>query len=102
MSINGLAGIGNEEFRKITVWLKGTPIAGYPESVWRHDAFGSVIKYSDYGNRSSEWGWEIDHYPVPVGLGGTDAYSNLRPLHWRNNASHGGLLSNALSSFGKS
>lgn len=79
---------------KFFVWTKGTVIPGFDANVWRYDAFGTVIRFSDYGNRSSQYGWEIDHI-VPVALGGTDALANLRPLHCSNNASLGGRLSGA-------
>jgi hypothetical protein len=97
-SVKGLGDL--DGLRKITVWMKGIPIPGWPDSEWRHDVSGSVMKYSEYGNRNSEYGWEFDHYPVPSGLGGLDAISNLRPLNWKNNASHGGMLGNALSNAG--
>jgi hypothetical protein len=78
--------------RKIEAWGKCLVPPGYDGSIWRWDAFGSVICWSDYGSRSAEYGWEIDHI-VAVSLGGSDHPSNLRALHWRNNASLGGALS---------
>lgn len=50
------------------------------------------MRYSAYGDRNSEWGWEEDHV-VPATLGGSDQPFNLRPLHWRNSARLGGRLS---------
>ncbi len=82
--------------RKIAAWRKATPIIGYDPAIWRRDAFGWLIRYSDYGIRNSKFGWEIDHMR-PTRLGGGDQLSNLRALHWRNNASLGGLLGGALS-----
>ena len=66
------------------VWNQGKMIPGYSYLVWRWDAFGRVIRYWDYGNRSSEWGWEIDHI-TPLSQGGTDDLNNLQPLHWMSN-----------------
>ncbi|MGO8802274.1 HNH endonuclease signature motif containing protein [Candidatus Binatus sp.] len=69
-------------FRKDAVWLKGAVIPGYDPTVWRRDSMGSVIRYSDYGDRESEYGWEQDH----IDPDGPDDLRNLQPLHWRNNA----------------
>ena len=55
-------------------------------------ANGRAIRFSDYGDRNSEFGWEFDHYPIPASLGGSDDIFNLRPLHCTTNASLGGLL----------
>ena len=86
-------GLFSDDRLNLAVWTKGTPIPGYPSNIWRRDAYGNIMKYSDFGNRASEFGWERDHV-VAVALGGTDTINNMRPLHWRANASLGGMLSN--------
>ena len=78
---------------KIAVWDKGTPIPGRDPTTWRRDAYGNIMKYSEFGNRKSEYGWERDHIAASA-LGGPDTVDNMRPLHWRANASLGGALSN--------
>jgi HNH endonuclease len=65
------------------VWSKGIVIGGNDALLWRKDEFGAWILRSHYGRRDSEYGWEIDHIK-PVSEGGTDALSNLRPMHWEN------------------
>jgi 5-methylcytosine-specific restriction endonuclease McrA len=72
----------------LQVWNKGRPIPGYDRDVWRHDTYGSVMRFQDYGNTDSEYGWEIDHI-YPVAQGGSDDLSNLQPLFWKNNRSKG-------------
>ena len=90
--INGLFDLSATDFRKLAVWNKGRVIAQHDPAIWRLDAHGNLIRYSDYGNRNSDHGWEIDHHPFPASLGGTDDLTNLRPLHCKANASHGGIL----------
>lgn len=46
------------------------------------------MQFSRYGDRESDYGWEIDHI-TSQHHNGTNALSNLRPLNWRNNASKG-------------
>lgn len=65
------------------VWGKGIIIRKNPE-IWREDQCGNLIKRGDYGNRTSNTGWEIDHIK-PKSNGGTDGLSNLRPLQWELN-----------------
>ena len=54
-----------EEELKSYVWIKGKIITGYDPAVWRRDDFGNNILFSAYGDRDSEYGWEIDHI-IPV------------------------------------
>ncbi len=52
----------------------------------KKDQCGAIMQWSKYGDRESNWGWEIDHI-TPVSEGGKDILSNLRALHWKNNVS---------------
>lgn len=63
------------------VWEKGTQVPKNDPSKWRKDQCGAWISRNQYGNRESEYGWEIDH----ISPGGSDDTSNLRPLQWQNN-----------------
>jgi len=73
---------------KSAVWWKGTAIPGYDPKIWMRDRFGSVIKWSEHGNRESKHGWEIDHIR-PLRKLGSDDLSNLQPLQWENNVRKG-------------
>ena len=69
-----------------SVWEKAQYVDPSNEQKgFRKDQCGAWIQRNAYGNRNSQWGWEVDHIK-PKANGGTDALSNLRPLHWRNNA----------------
>ena len=65
------------------VWDRATGVIGYDPKVWRKDQCGAWICRTEYGNRNSVYGWEIDHLR-PVAEGGSNKLLNLRPLHWEN------------------
>ncbi len=77
--------------QKLAVWQKGRQIPNYPDTQWRWDTCGQVMQWSQYGNRNSDTGWEIDHIN-PVANGGGDEIGNLQPLNWKNNAAKGDIL----------
>ena len=89
----GATSFDTDAFLKRTVWNKAQVIFGSDPAFWRLDDYGNEIYFDAYGDRSSPFGWEFDHFPVPKVLGGTDYLNNLRPLHWRANAGMGGSLS---------
>lgn len=76
---------------KLQVWSKGRVIEGFSADDWRRDICGHSMKFSEHGNRNSEYGWEIDHIN-PVANSGTDVIGNLQPLYWNHNAAKGDSL----------
>ena len=95
LNVFGVSVQPNSEQRKLDAWCACRVLPNYSPAIWRHDCNGRVIRFSDYGNRSSEYGGELDHV-VAGALGGSDHSSNIRALHWRDNASHGGMLAAVL------
>jgi hypothetical protein len=69
---------------KIFAWLCADKLANYDPGEVRVDRYGAIIIWSHYGNRQSQFGWELDH-KIPVSRGGTDSFFNLQVLHWKNN-----------------
>ena len=72
------------------VWEKAEkiPNPNLDASKWRKDYAGAWICHDSYGDRNSDYGWEIDHRK-PVAKGGTDDLNNLDPLQWDNNLTKG-------------
>lgn len=85
-----------EEAQKLRIWNKAIVVENYDSAKYRKDACGAWIRYSDYGDRTSPFGWEVDHIcPVSylesrgVSRDKIDDERNLRPFNWRNNSSKG-------------
>lgn len=79
-----MANFSDEMVQK--VWEKGIVDPNNDPDVWRKDQCKAWIGRNFYGDRDSEYGWEVDHI-TPESKGGDDSLSNLRPLQWENNAS---------------
>lgn len=83
------------------VWEKGSVVPNNDPKVWRKDQCAAWIARNKYGNRNSQYGWEIDHIK-PKSEGGGDELSNLRPLQWENNTSkESGRLTCPVTASGK-
>lgn len=92
-TLGGLAAalLGDDQLKR-SAWANVPVHPDYPKGDFKRDALGCWIRWSDYGQRT-EYGWQIDHYPIPQALGGRDTANNVRALHHRANATLGGLLS---------
>ena len=78
------------------IWEKGLTDDKYNPDFVRKDACGAWMIRGLYNNRTSPFGWEVDHiYPesklkdMNVPQQKIDDICNLRPLNWHNNVSKG-------------
>ncbi len=71
---------------KRAAWARTSPVAGQLNSwEFRKDCLGNLVRYNDYGKRTSPFGWELD-YIKPRQVGGDTKPENLQALHWKANA----------------
>ena len=59
---------------------------------FRKDCLGNLVRYADFGNRHSPFGWELDHIVSRANGGGTtlallyqqqDLYGANRRIQWK-------------------
>jgi hypothetical protein len=71
---------------KRACWAKTSPVSGQMNAwEFRKDCLGNLVRYNDFGNRHSPFGWELDQI-VSKALGGLTDPENLQALHWKANA----------------
>jgi len=74
---------------KRACWAKTSPVTGSANSwEFRKDCLGNLLRYADFGNRHSPFGWELE-YIVPARLGGSNSPENLQALQWKAAAARG-------------
>ncbi len=62
---------------KRAAWARTNPVDGQANGwEFRKDCLGNLVRYADYANRHSPFGWELDYI-------GSETLENLRVLHWR-------------------
>ncbi|MFT4313423.1 MAG: HNH endonuclease [Candidatus Woesearchaeota archaeon] len=62
------------------VWEKARITQNNDPKFWRKDSCNAWIKRVEYGNRESQYGWEIDYIDVDK----PPSIENFQPLHWKN------------------
>jgi hypothetical protein len=45
--------------RRVAIWGQAAPIPGCDKSIWRCDERGRVIRWADFDDRFSRYGWTI-------------------------------------------
>ena len=78
-----------EELKR-AAWARTSPVSQTQLNAWefRKDCLGNLVRFTDFGNRHSPFGWELD-FIVPKSTGGSSDPDNLQALHWRANAARG-------------
>jgi len=66
---------------KRAAWARTSPVSSANAWDIRKDCLGNLVRYTDFGNRHSPFGWELDY------IGSTDA-ANLHALNWKAVAAH--------------
>lgn len=71
-----------EELKR-SAWSRTSPVGDHVNAwEFRKDRLGNLVRYGDYGNRKSPFGWELSAIE-PRGLGGPAEGESLQALHWR-------------------
>ena len=74
------------EDAKRAAWARTSPVTGQSNSwEFRKDVLGNLVRYADFGNRHSPFGWELD-FIVSRSLCGSTDPENIQALHWKANA----------------
>ena len=78
-----------EELKR-AAWGRTSPVSQTQLNAWefRKDCLGNLVRFTDFGNRHSPFGWELD-FIVPRSTGGSSDPENLQALHWRATAARG-------------
>ena len=81
---------------KRAAWSRTNPVSGQQLNAWefRKDCLGNVVRYADFGNRHSPFGWELDSITGQTGRS-TDP-DNLQALHWKTVAAKSEALPKSL------
>jgi len=67
---------------KRAAWGRTSPVSTANSWEIRRDCLGNLVRYNDYGNRHSPFGWELE-YIVTQAMGGSTDPDNLQALHWK-------------------
>jgi hypothetical protein len=67
--------------KRVAIWSRAVPIPGCDKAIWRCDDQGRVIRWADYGDRFSRYGWTIARTPRENRLAQTFGMSTGRPVH---------------------
>ena len=61
---------------KRAAWARTSPVSSANAWDIRKDCLGNLVRYTDFGNRLSPFGWELEY------MGSADP-ANLQALNWK-------------------
>ena len=71
-----MASVAMLEDLKRAAWARTSPVSSANAWEFRRDCLGNMVRYRDFGNRHSPFGWELGY------VGSRDA-DNLQALNWK-------------------
>ena len=71
-----MASVTMLEDLKRAAWARTSPVSSANAWDIRKDCLGNLVRYTDFGNRHSPFGWELDYM-------GAVAPENLQALNWK-------------------
>ena len=77
-----MASVAMLEDLKRAAWARTSPVSSANAWEFRKDCLGNMVRYADFGNRHSPFGWELE-YIVSRGAGGSTDPENLQALNWK-------------------
>lgn len=71
-----MASVAMLEDLKRAAWARTSPVSSANAWEFRRDCLGNMVRYTDFGNRKSPFGWELDYM-------GSREPDNLQALNWK-------------------
>lgn len=71
-----MASVKMLEDLKRAAWGRTSPVSSANAWDMRKDCLGNLVRYTDFGNRHSPFGWELDYM-------GAASPENLQALNWK-------------------
>jgi hypothetical protein len=71
-----MASVTMLEDLKRAAWARTSPVSSANAWDIRKDCLGNLVRYTDFGNRHSPFGWELDYM-------GSVSPENLQAMNWK-------------------
>lgn len=68
---------------RVRAWEGCARIPGCDKAIWRQDSAGRVIRWSDFGDRFSHYGWEMRVCQSEGMLARALKRHKMEAIHWR-------------------